>query len=93
MTISSCGFIRNGTAVRALSQSFILTDANRTNRESSERVFWMAFIDKAVAVLRLDFEDSVSYHIVLKPPLACKEKDMPEQKNAGEVFRGGDGMG
>ena len=91
--ISSCGFIRIGTGVRALSQSFILTDANRTNSESSERVFWMAFIDKAVAVLRLDFVDSVSYHIVFIPPLASKEKGIPEQKYVGEVFKGGSGMG
>jgi hypothetical protein len=53
----------------------------------------MAFIDKAVAVLRLDFEDSLSYHILFKPPLASKEKGIPEQKYVGEVFKGGGGMG
>jgi len=53
----------------------------------------MAFIDKAVAVLRLDFVDSVSYQLLFKPPLACKEKGIPEQKNVDEVFSGGEGMG
>lgn len=78
--ISSCGLMRMGTGVRALSQSFILTDAYRTNRESSEPIFRMAFIDNAVAVLRLDFDDSVSYQMLFNPPLACKEKETSEQK-------------
>ena len=74
------GLMRISTGVLALSQSFILTEANRMSRESSWLVFRIAFIVKAVAVLRLDLAISDSYQILFRPPLACKEKGTSEQK-------------
>ena len=74
------GLMRIATAIRELSQSLILTEANRTSRESSLLVFRIAFIAKAVAVLRLALADSDSYQMLFSPPLACKEKATSEQK-------------
>jgi hypothetical protein len=56
-------------------------------------VFEIAFIAKAVAVLRLDLADSDSYQIVFNPPLACKAKVISEQIDGEEVFVGGAGIG
>jgi hypothetical protein len=82
-----------GTSVRLLSQSFIFTLTNRVNRESFAPLAVIAFIAKAEAVLRFDFAVAVSYQILFTPPLACKEKGIPEQKYEGEVFSGASGMG
>ena len=68
------------TSVLALSQSLILTEAKRTRSESFIQVFEMAFMVKAVAVLRLDLAVSDSYQMLFKPPLACNEKGTSEQK-------------
>ena len=72
--------MRMGTSVLLLSQSFIFTVTNRVSRESFAPLTLIAFIAKAEAVLRFDFEVAVSYQILLTPPLACKEKVTPEQK-------------
>ena len=76
----SLGFIRMGTSVRLLSQSFIFALTNRVSRESFAPLAAIAFMAKAEAVLRLDFVVAVSYQILFNPPLACKEKGIPEQK-------------
>ena len=76
----SWDFMRIGTSVRLLSQSFIFTLTNRVSRESFAPLAVIAFIAKAEAVLRFDFAVAVSYQILLTPPLACKEKGSPEQK-------------
>lgn len=74
------GLMRISTGMRALSQSLILTEANRTSSESFLPEFETAFMAKAVAVLRLDLADSDSYQILFKPPLACNENGVSEQK-------------
>jgi hypothetical protein len=78
--------------MRPLSQSLILTEANRTRIESFVLVLCIAFITNAVAVLKLDFANSDSYQILFNPPLACKLKLTPEQKVLAEVLIGGDGI-
>jgi hypothetical protein len=79
---SSCSwvFMRMGTSVRLLSQSFIFTLTNRVSRESLAPLAVIAFIAKAEAVLRFDFAVAVSYQTLFTPPLACKEIGTPEQK-------------
>lgn len=79
---SSCSwvFMRMGTSVRLLSQSFIFTLTNRVSKESFAPLAVMAFIVKAEAVLRFDFAVAVSYQTLFTPPLACKEIGTPEQK-------------
>jgi hypothetical protein len=69
-----------GTSVRLLSQSFIFTLTNRVSRESLAPLAVIAFIAKAEAVLRFDFDVAVSYQTLFTPPLACKEIGTPEQK-------------
>jgi hypothetical protein len=76
----SLGFIRMSTSVRLLSQSFIFALTNRVSRESLAPFAVIAFIAKAEAVLRYDFAVAVSYQTLFTPPLACKEKGIPEQK-------------
>lgn len=44
-----------------------------------DSVLLIAFMNKAVAVLRLVLEVAVSYQMLFTPPLACNEKGMPEQ--------------
>ncbi len=76
----SLGFMRMGTSVLLLSQSFIFTLTNRVSRESLAPLAVIAFITKAEAVLRFDFTVVVSYQTLFTPPLACREKGIPEQK-------------
>ena len=76
----SLGFMRMGTSVRLLSQSFIFKLTNRVSKESFAPLAVIAFIAKAEAVLRFDFAVTVSYQTLFTPPLACKEKGTPEQK-------------
>ena len=64
--------MRNIIGVRGLSQSFIFTVTNRVSKESFAPLAVIAFIAKAVAVLRFDFAIAVSYQTLFTPPLACK---------------------